>query len=332
MKRPWLASQQQSVAVVDLSNECSIVWKPHQQLLSGNITVLDVPGDGNCLVYACISKLQNCTTFTIEQARTMRNNLMDYLLLHADEPSGDLGSLIWRDLAMLHAPEIENEMRRKAFFRDPIVSTLNQYAHYMRIATENRCIYANTPELFLVTWRYSLNIAVYQVDPRRSMYYVLIQDVVGNPNNIKNVVYLLLHGVHYQRIITGDQSYSDNDHLLLHLDNTLTDFSAMDESYQDDTAMGQNYKSIDINEESTSNSIQDLDTVRVLDDSFCHVCNDDSNSIDSQALSTSVQSLNFTQELSHENVSNDETPVAAAIIPEATNDPIVMNDFALARE
>ncbi len=66
-------------------------------------------------------------------------------------------------------PEIENEMRRKAFFQDPIVSTLDQYAHYMRIATENRCIYANTPELFLIARRYSLNIAVYQVDPRCSI-------------------------------------------------------------------------------------------------------------------------------------------------------------------
>jgi hypothetical protein len=117
LKRPWLASQQQSVAAVDLSIACSI-WKPHQQLLSGNVTIMDVPGDRNCLLYACISKLQNCTTFTIKQARTMRNNQMDYLLLHADEPSGDLGSLIWRDLAMMHAPKIENEMRRKAFLQD----------------------------------------------------------------------------------------------------------------------------------------------------------------------------------------------------------------------
>jgi hypothetical protein len=292
---------------------------------------MDVPGDRNCLLYGCISKLQNCTTFTIEQARTMGNILMDYPLLHADEPSGDLGSLIWQDLAMMHAPEIENEMRRKAFFRDPIVSTLNQYAHYMRIATENRCIYANTPELFSIARSYSLNIAVYQVDPRCSMYYVLIQDFVGNPNNIENIVYLLLHSIHYQRIITGNQSYSDSDHLLLHLDNKLMDFSTMDESYQDDSAMGQNYESIDINEESTSNVIQDFDTVRVLDDLFCHVCNDDSNSIDSQALLTSGQSLNFTQEVSYENVCNDETPVAAAIIPEATNDPII-NDLALGRE
>ena len=49
---------------------------------------------------------------------------MDYLLCHADEPSGDSASLTWWTLAMMHAPEIENEMISKGFFReDPIVST-----------------------------------------------------------------------------------------------------------------------------------------------------------------------------------------------------------------
>jgi hypothetical protein len=43
LKCPQLASQQ-SDAVVDLSNECSI-WRPHQQLLllSGNVSIMDVP-------------------------------------------------------------------------------------------------------------------------------------------------------------------------------------------------------------------------------------------------------------------------------------------------
>ncbi len=196
----------------------------------------------------------------------------------------------------------------------------------------------------MIACRYSLNIAVYQVDPCSSLHYVLIQDFFGNPNNVKNIVYLLLHCKHYQRTITCDQSYSDNDHPFLHLDNTLTDdahssnddrhkmdSSAMDESYQDDFAIGQIYESTYINEESTSNITQDLDTVRVLDDLFCHVCNDDLNYIDSQALLTSGQLLNFTQEVSYENVSNYETPVAAASIPEATNNPII-NDLALAPE
>ena len=124
---------------------------------------------------------------------------------------------------------------------------------------------------------------MYQVDPRSSQHYALIQDFVGDPNNFVNVVYLLLNGNHYQYIITGNLSYSDNDHIL-HLNNTLTNahFSnedcremdisvAMNQSYQDDFAMGQIYKSTYITEESTSNVIQDLDTVRALDDLFCQV-------------------------------------------------------------
>jgi hypothetical protein len=76
-KRPRLASQQ-SDAVVDLSNKSS-TWKSHEQILSSNVSIMDVPGDGNCLFYAFISKLQNCFTFTIKQASNMRNYLMNNL-------------------------------------------------------------------------------------------------------------------------------------------------------------------------------------------------------------------------------------------------------------
>ncbi len=113
-KRPRLASQQ-SDAVVDLSNECSI-WRPHQQLLSGNVSIMDVLGEGSCLFYACISQLQSCTSFTIEQVSIMMNNLMDYLLLHADNLSGNSMSLTWLTLAMMHASEIQSELRHKGFF------------------------------------------------------------------------------------------------------------------------------------------------------------------------------------------------------------------------
>jgi hypothetical protein len=59
-------SSQHSDAVVNLLNKCS-TWNPHQRLLLSNvIDIMDVPGDGSCLFYACISQLQNCTTFTIE--------------------------------------------------------------------------------------------------------------------------------------------------------------------------------------------------------------------------------------------------------------------------
>ncbi len=115
----------------------------------------------------------------------------------------------------------------------------------------NRCIYANAPELCLIARIYSLNIAVYQVDPRSSQHYTLNQDFYGDPNNSENVVYLLYNGIHYQRIITNNRSYSDIDHHILHLNDTLTnayssndechkmDISiAMDQSYQDDFVVG----------------------------------------------------------------------------------------------
>ncbi len=113
----------------------------------------------------------------------------------------------------------------------------------MRFADVNRCIYANAPELCLIARSYSLNIAVYQVDPHSSQHYALNQDFYGNPNNSENVVYLLYNGIHYQRIITNDRRYSV-------IDDTLTDHSsndecremdisiAMDQSYQDDFAIG----------------------------------------------------------------------------------------------
>ncbi len=231
---------------------------------------------------------------------------MDYLLCHADEPSGDSTSLTLWTLAMMHAPETENEMISKGFFReDPIVSLLELYAYYMRIATEDICVFGNTPELFLISRRYSLNIAVYQVDPCSPLHYVLIQEFVGGFNNLKNVVYLFLNGIHYQHIITMDLSYSGNDHHISHLDNTPNDAHvsndnhhemdisvAADQSSQDEFVMGQISKFTNINEESTSN-------VNQGDDLYCQVCNDDSNSIDYQALSTSGQLLNSTHIKSH---------------------------------
>jgi hypothetical protein len=129
LKCPWLAPQQ-SDAVVDLSNKCSI-WKPHEQLLSSNVSIMDVSGEGNCLFYACISKLQNCLTFTIEQASNMKNYLMDYLLFHADDPSvsGNSDSLTWSDLAIHYASEIQTELRQKPFSQNAIISTLGHYAY-----------------------------------------------------------------------------------------------------------------------------------------------------------------------------------------------------------
>ncbi len=189
----------------------------------------------------------------------------------------------------------------------------------------NRCIYANAPELCLISSSYALNIAVYQVDPCSSQHYALNQEFYGNPNNSENVVNMLYNGIHYQRIITDDQHYSVIDYTLTdsHSSNDeccKMDVSiAMDLSYQDDFEIGriEVEESLSIPEESTSNS-------------YCQVCNNDLNSL-TFLESISQESFNFTQEVSYENVSN-EASVAHATIQKATNDPII-NDLALlARE
>jgi hypothetical protein len=251
---------------------------------------------------------------------------MDYLLFDADNPSasGDLDSLTWSDLAMHYASEIQTELRQKPFSQDAIISTLGHYAHYMIFANVNRCIYANAPELCLIARSYSLNIAVYQVDPHSSQHYALNQDFYGNPNNSENVVYLLYNGIHYQRIITDNRYYSV-------INDTLTDSHssndecckidisiAMDQSYQNDFAIGriEVEELLFITEESTSNL-------------YCQVCKDDSNSL-TFLESISHVSFNFTQVVSYENVSN-EASVTHATIQEATNDSI-FDDLALACE
>ena len=148
---------------------------------------------------------------------------------------------------------------------------------------------------------------------------------------------------HSLSAFTSDLSYSDNDHHILHLNNTPNEahvsndnrhkmdiFVAVDQSYQDDFVMGQISEFTNINKESTSNVNQDLFTVSALDDLYCQVYNNDSNSIDSQALLTSGQSLNSTHEIIDENVFN-ESSVFDATIQEAAIDPII-NDVALAGE
>jgi hypothetical protein len=65
---------------------------------------------------------------------------------------------------MLHASDIECKVRLK-IFRNASISTLEDYAHWMSIAAPNRCLFGNTPELHLIAKMYSLNVAVFQVNP-----------------------------------------------------------------------------------------------------------------------------------------------------------------------
>ena len=103
--------------VVDLTNIDSAstiaAWCPHQRLLSCNVSLMNPPGDGNCLFLACISQLQNCSIQVVmtNEAQIMRNDMMDCLLEHANQIAGSLMS--YEALAMLHASYIQKELRLK---------------------------------------------------------------------------------------------------------------------------------------------------------------------------------------------------------------------------
>ncbi len=140
---------------------------------------------------------------------------MDFLLEHANHIAG--GLISYEALAMLHALDIERKVRLKISWNASIF-TLEDYAHWMRIAAPNRCLFGNTPELHLIAKMYSLNVAVFQVNPLNPQEYILREPIMVDPNNHYNVIYLLLHGTHYQKIITTDGCYFMNDHHpLLHV-------------------------------------------------------------------------------------------------------------------
>ena len=77
----------------------------------------------------------------------------------------------------------------------------------MRIATPDNCVFGNTPELPLILHKYSVNIAIFEVDPDNSHEYVLNSSIVVDPSNHDNFIYLLKDGNHYQQIITLDDHY-----------------------------------------------------------------------------------------------------------------------------
>ena len=108
---------------------------------------------------------------------------------------------------MYHALYISNELDVRDIGQNVRISTLKDYSHWMRISTPDRCLLGNTPALYLISHRYSLNVAVYEVNPNNPQEYILREPIVVNPYDNDNVIYLLLNGVHYQQIITLDDHY-----------------------------------------------------------------------------------------------------------------------------
>ena len=192
------------------------LWCRHRRLSSSNVSLMNPPRDGNSLFQACISKLKNCSIqlVTTNDARDMRYDLMEFLIDEAENLAIEyeaenllIVSLIWEDFAMLYASDIEDELHVREIAYNTKIMTLRRYAHWMRIATPDRCVYGNTPELHLIAHKFSVNIAIFEVDPDNLHEYVMNSSIVVDPNNHDNVIYLLKDGNHYQRIITSDGLY-----------------------------------------------------------------------------------------------------------------------------
>ena len=121
---------------------------------------------------------------------------MDYLLEEAKKLAIDLR--VWEDLAMTHASDMEFELHIREISCHTQIYTLEEYACWMRIATPDRCLFGNTPELHLIVHRYSLNVAVFEVEPYNPQEYILRQTIMVDPNNHENVIYLLIYENHDQ--------------------------------------------------------------------------------------------------------------------------------------
>ncbi len=256
---------------------------------------------------------------------------MDFLLEHANHIAGGLMS--YEALAMLHASDIEREVRLK-ISRNASISTLEDYAHWMRIATPNRCLFGNTPELHLIANMYSLNVAVFQVNPHNPQEYIPREPIMVDPNNYDNVIYLLLHGTHYQRIITSDGCYFMNDHHLLlrghqGLDSCTELHSTNDDhprSPQPDfdsilVDVSNDHSSFPTHDEPTFLS-QDLFTSQTSDDINCPMSQD--------TISAADMSFSNIQEEMVEPLF-DEPSVSNSTFVEATNVPIT-DEAAVVRE
>ena len=115
----------------------------------------------------------------------MRYDLMEFLIDEADnlaiEYEADnlaIVSLVWEDFAMLYASDIEDESHVKEITYNTKIMTLRRYAHWMRIDTPDRCLFGNTPELHLITHRYSVNIAIFEAGPDNPQEYVVNSSIL----------------------------------------------------------------------------------------------------------------------------------------------------------
>ena len=73
----------------------------------------------------------------------MRRISIDFLLAKAINMATDL--FVWEDLVMMHASDIAHELYVRDIVQNVRISTLEEYARWMRISTPGLCIFGNTP-------------------------------------------------------------------------------------------------------------------------------------------------------------------------------------------
>ena len=96
---------------------------------------------------------------------------MDFLLAEATNMATYF--FVWEDLAMMHALDIAHELYMRDIAQIVRISTLEEYSRWMRIATPGLCVFGNTQDVYLIAHAYSLNVAVFEVDPHNPQEYIL---------------------------------------------------------------------------------------------------------------------------------------------------------------
>jgi hypothetical protein len=181
---------------------------------------------------------------------------------------------------------------------------------------------------------YSLNVAVFQVNPHNPQEYIPREPIMVDPNNYDNVIYLLLHGTHYQRIITSDGCYFMNDHHpLLHGQQGSVSCTELHSTNDDHPRSPQpDFDSIldDVSNDHSPFPTHDEPTF-LAQDLLTSLTSDDINSPLSQdTISAADMSFSNIQEEMVEPLF-DEPSVSNSTFVEATNVPIT-DEAAVVRE
>ncbi len=172
----------------------------------------------------------------------------------------------------------------------------------------------------------SLNVAVFQVNPLNPQEYILREPIMVDPNNYVNAIYLLLHGTHYQRIITSDGCYFMNDHHpLLHGHQGSVSCTELHSTNDDHPRSPQPYFDSILDDASNDHSpfpIHD-DSTSLAQELFASQTSDDINGPMSQdMISTADLSFSYIQVEMVEPLF-DEALVSNSTFVEATNVPII---------